>query len=52
MSDKNLAYLTLATAAIGTIVICVLAYRLNSASSALGDIQKDPVNGIRNLIGV
>lgn len=52
MSEKNLAFLTLATAAVGTIVICVLAYKLNAAQDKVGAVTTDPVGFFRRTFGV
>lgn len=49
MTDKNVAYLTLATAAVGTIVICILAYKLNAAQDRINGVTSDPVGFVKGL---
>lgn len=52
MSDKELAWTTLLVAAVGTVVICVLAYRLNEAQGKLNQATSDPWGTVRRALGV
>jgi len=49
MSDKNIALLTLGTAAIGTIVVCILAYKLNRLSDQVNGATSNPAGFVASL---
>jgi hypothetical protein len=51
MSDKNLAITTLLVAAIGTVVIVVLAYKLNNLSQKVDQVSGNPLGVLKSMIG-
>jgi hypothetical protein len=52
MGDKNLLYAILGVALVGSIVTCVMAYKLNNLNAQVQGAVSNPVGSIKNALGL